>query len=106
MGIAMGGKIEQAIQKDFEDPNSWLKGHTMIIPVQILNSTAFRQVTGVDPPPCPIDASTYAERGLPFFKLWEEPSSVAGDFEAVRSVRELELNRGDYSSTNYRDKQS
>ncbi|XDG05127.1 hypothetical protein ABKA04_004742 [Annulohypoxylon sp. FPYF3050] len=93
MGIAMGGKIEQTIQKDFEDPNSWLKGHTMTIPVQILNSTAFRQVTGVDPPPCPIDASTYAERGLPFFKLWEEPSSVAGDFEAVRSVRELELNR-------------
>ncbi|RYP35756.1 hypothetical protein DL767_003701 [Monosporascus sp. MG133] len=45
-------------------------------------------------PPCPIDASTYAEADLPFFDLYEEPSSIAGDFEALKSVNEIEQDRG------------
>ncbi|KAI1207588.1 uncharacterized protein F4807DRAFT_172086 [Annulohypoxylon truncatum] len=94
MEIAVGGKIEQNIVEDDTDPTRWMKDQTITVPVQILNSTAYRRVTGEDPPPSPIDASTYAEAGLPFFELWEEPSSVAGDFEGVKSVNQIEQDRG------------
>ncbi|RYP25732.1 hypothetical protein DL768_011427 [Monosporascus sp. mg162] len=94
MGIAAGGKIKQTIARDRHDPRIWEDQVTLTIPVHILNSTAFHAVTGHTPPPCPIDASTYAEANLPFFDLYEEPSSVAGDFEALKSVNEIEQDRG------------
>ncbi|KAI1476044.1 hypothetical protein F4774DRAFT_394493 [Daldinia eschscholtzii] len=94
MGVAAGGKIKQSIREDDQDPSCWLKDMTMTIPVQILNSAGFRSVTGKDPPPSPVSAETYAAEGLPFFDLPEEPSDVFGDFEAVRSVNEIDRSRG------------
>ncbi|KAI1087067.1 hypothetical protein F5B19DRAFT_91845 [Rostrohypoxylon terebratum] len=94
MGIAMSGKIAQAIYPDHERRSNWLKDCTMTISVQILDSATFRQVTGEDPPPSPVDAFKYAEAGFPFFKLWEDPSSVAGGFEAAKSVNQIEQDRG------------
>ncbi|RYO99412.1 hypothetical protein DL764_006807 [Monosporascus ibericus] len=94
MGIAAGGKIKQTIAQDRHDPRIWEDQVTLTIPVHILNTAAFRAVTGHTPPPCPIDASTYAEAHLPFFGLYEEPSSIAGHFEALKSVNEIEQDRG------------
>ncbi|RYP73987.1 hypothetical protein DL771_003298 [Monosporascus sp. 5C6A] len=94
MGIAAGGKIKQTIARDRYDPMIWEDQVTLTIPVHILNSAAFHAVTGHNPPQCPINASTYAEAHLPFFDLYEEPSSVAGDFEALKSVNEIEQDRG------------
>lgn len=58
LGIAAGGLIKQDIRKDTYDPKEWARG--LIIPshVQILDSLTFRQVTGHEPPACPIDAET------------------------------------------------
>ncbi|KAI1456079.1 hypothetical protein F4805DRAFT_468314 [Annulohypoxylon moriforme] len=94
MAIAAGGKIKQKIEKDTTRPNTWLKDQTITIPVQILNSAAFYRVTGRNPPPSPIDASIYAEAGLPFFDMYEEDSGIAGDFEVVKSINQIEQDRG------------
>ncbi|KAG4218664.1 hypothetical protein PC116_g32856, partial [Phytophthora cactorum] len=94
MGVAAGGKIKQSIKEDDQDPSCWLEDMTMTIPVQILNGAGFRSVMGKDPPPSPVSAETYAAEGLPFFDLPEEPSDVFGDFEAVRSVNEIDRSRG------------
>ncbi|KAI1769829.1 hypothetical protein F4818DRAFT_310234 [Hypoxylon cercidicola] len=94
MGIAAGGRIKQEIRWDFIRASRWNRDTTYTIPVQILNTAAFRRVTGRNPPPCPVNASTYAAAGLPFFKLYEEPSGIAGDFAAVQSVNQIEQNRG------------
>ncbi|KAI0381386.1 hypothetical protein F5Y04DRAFT_288960 [Hypomontagnella monticulosa] len=93
-GYAEGGKVRQSVREDTISASRWMKDRTVTIPVQILDTAAFRQVTGTDPPPCPIDASTYAEAGLPFFKMYEEPSTVSGNFDAVKSINEIEQNRG------------
>lgn len=93
MGIAAGGKIEQTIARDSYNPDTWDK-LTLTIPVHVLNSAAFRSVTGHNPPECPINASTYANANLPFFKLYEEPSAVYGAFDAVKSVNKIEQERG------------
>ncbi|KAF3067219.1 Polyubiquitin [Daldinia childiae] len=94
MGVAAGGKIEQSIEMDIEPDSRWLKHMTMTIPVQILNSASFRSVTGRSPPPSPVTAATYAAQGLPFFDLPEEPSVIVGDFDAVKSVNEVDRSRG------------
>ncbi len=93
MGIAAGGKIKQTIVEDKHDPAIW-DSVTIPVLVHILDSTAFRSATGRDPPPCPISASTYKDVGLPFFDMYEEPSAAYGAFEAVKSVSEIEQERG------------
>ncbi|RYO97452.1 hypothetical protein DL765_011196 [Monosporascus sp. GIB2] len=92
MGIAGGGKIKQTIGQDRHDPRIW-EDVTLTIPIQILNSATFHAVTGHNVPPHPIDASTHAEANFPFFGLCEKPSSVAGDFGALKSVIETEQDR-------------
>lgn len=57
MGIAAGGMIKQDIRRDTYDPKKWMRGLTLAIPVQILNNRTFREVTGLEPPACPIDAA-------------------------------------------------
>ncbi len=94
MGVAAGGKIEQVIHEDRADPKTWATGPTITIPVHILTTAMFRGVTGQQPPQCPISASTYADAGLPFFHLPEQPSSISGAFDGVKSVNELNVDRG------------
>lgn len=57
MGIAAGGMIKQDIRRDTYDPKKWMRGLTLTIPVQILNNRTFREVTGLEPPACPINAA-------------------------------------------------
>jgi hypothetical protein len=92
MGIAAGGRISQAIMKD-PGNISWDKTQTKVFNVQILNSTAFKAVTGFDPPATPINAETYSVYGYPFYKLYDEPTSnIHGDFSNVKSIAEIDNN--------------
>ena len=90
MGIAAGGKITQVIKKDLTKEDKWHKNISIAFNVQILNSNSFRDITGKAPPSTPVSATTYAQHGYPFFKLYEEPSDVKGDFSKVKSVAEID----------------
>ena len=97
MGVAAGGLIHQSIEKDTHSPNIWRQNDTVTINVQIVNSQAFQAITGTVPPESPIDASTYASLGLPFFKLYDEnPTSISGAFDAVKSVGKIDNYMWDY----------
>ena len=50
----------------------------------------FQQVTGKAPPPTPISAKTYADQGLPFYKIYGEKSTIKGDFNGIKTVKELD----------------
>ncbi|KAJ4348715.1 uncharacterized protein N0V89_010093 [Didymosphaeria variabile] len=89
MSIAAGGKIKQAIHADTYS-NEWLSDRTTVFNVQILNSAAYKVVTGNPPPSKPICAQTYAENGMPFFAIYEEPSGISGDFGMVKSVAQID----------------
>tara|TARA_R110002003_G_scaffold214_6_gene16056 strand:+ start:5218 stop:5604 length:387 start_codon:yes stop_codon:yes gene_type:complete len=90
MNIAPSGRIKQVIHPDILDPSKWQSGFTTTINTQILNSSAYRAVTGKNPPNEPISAETYKEHGYPFFKVYEEPSGVFGDFTKVKSIAEID----------------
>ena len=45
----------------------------------------------MDPPEILISAATYAEEGLPFYKIYNEVASdIKGDFEGVNSVKAID----------------
>ena len=100
MGLGAGGKIKQYIVEDENDARLWDVANYKILNVQIINSVDFHIVTGVRPLPTPIDARTYADEGLPFFKSYREKSStVSGAFDDIKGVVETEASHP--GSTSY-----
>ena len=90
MNVAPGGRIKQCILKDDYPAESWDRQATIYFNVQILNSELFRSVTGLAPPKTPISAKTYLDLGLPYYQIWEETSSVKGDFKGIKSVKAID----------------
>jgi len=88
--IAPGGLIKQCILEDHYDASIWERERMICFNVQVLNSSFFRQVTGVEPPKTPVTAKTYADQGLPFFKIYNESSTIKGDFDRIKSVKAID----------------
>ncbi len=70
--------------------SAWDSERTVVFHDQILNSELFHAVTGNSPPESPISAKTYTQHGLPFYKFYEENSSVKGEFGNIKSVKEID----------------
>ena len=100
MGLGAGGTIRQRLYVDHYGVGTWdmnQSGHAMI---HILNSRQFREVTGQDPPPTPVDARVYTEHGLPWFTLYDEDEialSSSDKLQRVRSIAELDDEEPDSS---------
>ena len=90
LGVAPGGLIKQCILEDTNPATIWERDHTVCFNVQILNSDMFQQITGKPPPSTPVSAKTYRDHGLPFFKIYGEKSTIKGDFDGIKSVKELD----------------
>ena len=97
MGLGAGGKLRQKIYPDPFGIETWDPTRFGGAHVHLLNSAQFRQVTGRDAPPPPVDAATYAKHGLPWFDLYDEqqgdvpaPPSLAG----VKTVAERDAELG------------
>ena len=90
LGLAAGGLIKQCILEDINPATIWLRDHTICFNVQIFNSAMFQQVTGKAPPSTPISAKTYAKQCLPFYEIYGETSTIKGDFNGIKSVKEID----------------
>ncbi|KAH6957232.1 hypothetical protein DER45DRAFT_631939 [Fusarium avenaceum] len=88
LSIAAGGRITQGILP--LDQREYRKTVSATFNVQILDSATFEQVTGKKPPKSPVTAKTYADCGYPFFSMWEEPTTVSGDFSKIQSVAQID----------------
>ena len=89
MGIAAGGLIKQTIAAD-SGKRKFNAALTKTFNVQILNSMHYTEVTGKQPPEPVVDVRTYAEHGYPCFEIYEEPSTVCGQFDGVKSIKQLD----------------
>ncbi|MCC6531655.1 MAG: hypothetical protein IT531_03830 [Burkholderiales bacterium] len=97
MGLGAGGRMTQKIYPDPHGIETWCESPAARLCIHILNSAQFRAITGVDPPPTPIDARAYAERGLPWFRLYDEhmgdvPAPAA--FEHIATIAEHDRAQG------------
>lgn len=95
LGVAPGGLIKQCILEDTNPATIWERDHTVCFNVQILNSDMFQQITGKPPPSTPVSAKTYRDHGLPFFKIYGEKSTIKGDFDGIKSVKELDKRKNE-----------
>jgi len=105
MGLAAGGKMEQAIYRDRYGVDTWDPGNCATVRVHIVNSEQYQQITGRPAPPTPVTAQAYTERGLPWFALYDEtrediaaPDALTrvkstGELDALESGRRSEDDR-------------
>lgn len=95
LGVGAGGNILQVIEEDSHDPRVWGLANSKLLNIQIIVSSTFRLLTGLDPPPTPVTAKTYEDLGLPFFSLWCEHDtakgkSVAGTWKDIKGMAETD----------------
>lgn len=91
MSLAAGGKIRQVIARDISSKEVWDFERTIIFNVQLLDTTAFKSLTGLQAPASPITAATCEAKGIPFYKIEDEqPTGIAGAFGSLKSVNMLD----------------
>ena len=97
MGVAAGGRIIQKIYPDPHGVEVWDQTNPGRLRVFIVNSLQLKLITGEPPPPTPVSARTYTERGYPWFALYDEARTdipAADKLRGVKSVRELDDEQG------------
>lgn len=88
--ISAEGLTHQSIQPDTYHTESWDRASTRSFNINILEASLFQSVTGVPPPESPIDETTYANIGIPFYELLgENLSEVKGLDERDRKQNTL-----------------
>ena len=97
MGLGAGGVMRQAIYPDPHGVATWDDQNYGELFVHIVNSELYREITGEETPPTPVDAAAYTENGYPWFELYDEnlgdisPSDALGK---VKSIRALDAAKG------------
>ena len=97
MGLGAGGRMKQAIYPDQHGIDTWDQTTGGRVYVHLVNSMMYREITGCEPPPTPVDAQTYTRHGYPWFDLYDEhlgdlPGSEI--LKGVRSVKEMDAQKG------------
>ena len=101
MGIAAGGTIEQQIHEDTYGAESWDANAIREIPIHIVNSAVYEQITGLKAPPSPITVESYQENRIPWYSNFEETSNSvkpAGILRRIFSIGQIDKLRGVQSS--------
>jgi hypothetical protein len=89
MGLGAGGAIRQKIYPDVFGIDTWDANNAARVFVHLINSAQCRDITGVAPPPSPVDARTYTEHGLPWFEIYDEEKGAlapSGHFSDVKTI--------------------
>jgi hypothetical protein len=97
MGLAAGGKMKQKIYPDKHGIDTWDENNFARVFVHIVNSMAFRDITGKELPPTPVSAQLYAKHNLPWFDLYDDHLSDIGapdELKNVKSVKEMDEQKG------------
>ncbi len=97
MGLGAGGVMRQKIYPDPHGLDAWDPANYGEVTIHIVNSAQFREITGQDPPPTPVDAAVYTLHGLPWFELFDADKGDvprAAPLAEAKTVRERDLERG------------
>jgi hypothetical protein len=92
LAVGPGGKVGQRIYPDPYGWDVWDLGNLGRAAVHLLDAAQFHALTGMEAPPTPIDAETYARLGLPWFEVYDATRGdlpPAPGFDVLRPVGEL-----------------
>jgi len=71
MGLAPGGRMRQEIYEDPYSIHDWDTTHSSRCFVHLVNSVAWKHITGQRPPTKPPTAKDYSSAGLPWFDYYD-----------------------------------
>lgn len=97
MGIAAGGSIKQSIYKDTYGAESWDPDTKRTLTIHLVNSLAYKAITGTEPPPSPITTAEYQRANIPWYSHYNEATPTVKPpslFKRILGVSEIEKNRG------------
>ncbi len=98
MGLGAGGTMKQKIYPDPYGIEVWDQDDYGRIFIHLINSAEFFAITGLQPPPTPIDAKAYTEHGLPWFDLYDETKgdvAPSGRLAKVKTILARDVERGE-----------
>jgi len=97
MGLGAGGEMKQKIYPDSYGIDVWDQDNYGRIAIHIVNSAQFLELTGIQPPPSPVDAKAYTKYGLPWFDLYDEfkgDVSPSEHLTAAKTIAEIDAQKG------------
>ena len=97
MAMGAGGKMVQQVFEDPFDIEDWDTGNSVRCFVHLCSSTAWRQVTGAEPPSVPLTPTEYAAGNVPWFSLWEsETKALKGTpkLAGLKTVKQVGIEKG------------
>jgi hypothetical protein len=73
---AQSGGVQQIIHQDFMPLSEWDTKDRKVFRVYLIRACDFKGVTGLDPPPTPVNAAAYAKYNIDFEEHYIEPGMV------------------------------
>ncbi|KKO19556.1 MAG: hypothetical protein BROFUL_01727 [Candidatus Brocadia fulgida] len=95
--------MKQKIYPDLHGIDAWDQNNYGRVVVHSMNSAQFFEITGIQPPPSPIDAKTYTKHGLPWFDLYDETKGTVAPSDLlskVKTITERDKERGGHAEGN------
>jgi hypothetical protein len=100
MGLGAGGQMTQAIYPDPHGVKTWDQKNVGTVTIRIVNSEQYEQITGMKPPPTPVDAQEYTAHGYPWYEIYDEAKgrlAPTEQLQGVQSVQQIGRQRNDTS---------
>jgi hypothetical protein len=103
MGLGAGGEMKQKIYPDSYGIDVWDQDNYGHVAINIVNSAQFLELTGIQPPPTPVDTKAYTNYGLPWFDLYDEfkgDVSPSEHLTTVKTIAEIDAQKGETAIDN------
>ncbi len=97
MGLGAGGTMKQKIYEDPHGIDTWDEDNTAHVFIHIVNSDAYKAITGLEPPESPVSAEAYTKYGFPWFDIYDEHMtdiSAPDDLKSVQSIKDMDAEKG------------
>lgn len=98
LGLGSGGMMEQEIYDDDHTIEDYDLDNPMIAFVHLCNTDQWKTITGEEPPPTPISASTYTKYGYPWFEYYTDSPGINGS-ATLAGVKTVNQVLGEYGTS-------
>ena len=97
MGLGAGGLMKQDIHIDEYGLDVWDKEHASRCFIHLINSEAYLEITGENPPYPPITQTEYQQNGVPWFDYYGDQKALQGaePLSALKTVSEVTEQKGE-----------
>ncbi len=103
MGLGAGGTMQQKIYPDPHGIEVWDQDNCGRVFIHIINSAEYFAITGLAPPPTPIDAKTYTEYGFPWFDLYDETKGDVPSPKRLAQAKTISARDAERGDTGHND---